>query len=68
MSTREYLEAKYSGYYGTLATDIIFEETLLPNTPTIKRKICLVLGKKQLPRFLPKNEVIVAITTLINCI
>jgi len=68
MSTTQYLEAKYSGYYGTLATELIFEETLLPNAPIIRKKVCLVLGRKNLPRFLPKNEVIVAITTLINCI
>ena len=70
MTIEEYLRCKYNyiNSTGDIPIEFVYEETLLTENPTIKRKIAAIYGKKKCPSVLSKNDFIKVCILLIGCI
>jgi len=68
VSTTDYLNAKYSYLEGKVPSIFIFEETHLPDTPVIRKKICQFLGKKNLLSYVTKKDLVAVCAMLIGCV
>jgi len=70
MTVEEYLHRKYNYMEcgAEIPVEFVFEETLLNDSPTIRRKMVAMLGRKQCPYFLTKNDFVAVCILLIGCI
>jgi len=70
MTVEEYLHKKYNyiNDTGDIPLSFIFEETLLDDNGTIRRKIAAIYGRRRCPEMFSKNDFVKVCILLIGCI